>query len=279
LIDGYLTIKSKSITLGAYLDRIAYQGGLAPTLPNLNQLHLAHLQSVPFENLDISLGRRIDLRLPFILDKIVNQGRGGFCYELNSVFAWLLREIGFKVDLLSARTYDGKSLSPEFDHMLLLVGTEQPVIADVGFGDSFLLPITLGNPECFQLDRLYRLLNDKKKWVLQQKFETGDWKSQYIFEMDRHPLHHFDAMCHYHQTSQASIFMRKTVCSRATENGRITYANGRYIEYDGVDRIETMVENQASLNNILCNRFGINFAASDLSQLISAQHDHRSNAI
>ena len=274
-----VTIKAKTITVESYLDRIAYTGALTPNLLNLNQLHLAHLQNVPFENLDISLGRRINLKLPAILDKIVNQRRGGFCYELNSGFAWLLSEIGFNVNLLSARTYDGKKLSPEFDHMLLLVATEQAVIADVGFGDSFLLPIMPGSPECFQFDRHYRLTNNKNRWVLQQKFEAGDWKSQYIFSTRPHSLNHVDAMCHHHQTSQASIFTQKTVCSRATEQGRITYANGRYIENNGVEKIEKSIESEAELNKILNNKLGIQLTDKDLSRLISRYRNHRSGTL
>jgi N-hydroxyarylamine O-acetyltransferase len=232
------------------------------------------LQNIPFENLDITLGRRIHLQLPTILDKIINQRRGGFCYELNSGFAWLLRQIGFKVDVLSARTYDGNKLSPDFDHMLLRVATEQPVIADVGFGDSFLLPIALASTDCFQFDRQYRLTNNKNRWVLQQKYEAGEWISQYVFDFNSHPLSHFEAMCHHHQTSQVSIFTRKTVCSRATAKGRITYANGRYIVNDCGQRTEKIIDNEAGLNRILKNHFGIRFPASDLSQLMSRHHNH-----
>ncbi len=275
---GESIITSQAITLETYLDRIAYAGGLTPTLFNLNQLHLAHMQAVPFENLDVILGRRFDLELPAILDKIVNQKRGGFCYELNSAFAWLLREIGFSVDLLSARTYDGKTQGPEFDHMLLRVKLDQAVIADVGFGDSFLMPIFLGRSDCFQFDRYYRLLNEEQKWILQQRFEPGDWKSQYIFDMNAHPLPHFDAMCQYHQTSPSSGFTRKTVCSRVTPQGRITYANGRFIENDKTRRKETMIRSEARLDKLLRKRFGISFDADDLRQLVSVTPDQQSDA-
>ena len=224
------------------------------------------------------LGRRIELVLPEILDKIVNQKRGGFCYELNSAFAWLLGKIGFRVKLLSARTYDGRSLGPEFDHMLIQVNIDQAVIADVGFGDSFLLPLLPGSPDCFQFDRYYRLLNKENRWVLQQRIEAGDWKSQYIFDMNSHPLHHFDAMCDYHQTSSLSPFTRKIVCSRATIQGRITYANGRYLENERDHREETPIKNETSLNKILRNQFGIKLGRNDRRQLLSATPGYRSEA-
>jgi len=224
------------------------------------------------------LGRRIELVLPEILDKIVYQKRGGFCYELNSAFAWLLGKIGFSVRLLSARTYDGKSLGPEFDHMLIQVNIDQPVIADVGFGDSFLLPLIPGSPDCFQFDRYYRLLNKDNRWVLQQRFEDGDWKSQYIFDTKSHPLHHFDTMCDYHQTSSSSPFTRKIVCSRATGQGRITYANGRFIDNNQSHREDIPIKNETSLNKILSNQFGLKLGTNDCRQLLSARPGYRSEA-
>lgn len=224
------------------------------------------------------LGRRIELVLPEILDKIVNQKRGGFCYELNSAFAWLLGKIGFRVKLLSARTYDGRSLGPEFDHMLIQVNIDQPLIADVGFGDSFLLPLIPGSPDCFQFDRYYRLLNKENRWVVQQRFEDGDWKSQYIFDMNSHPLHHFDAMCEYHQTSSSSPFTRKIICSRATGQGRITYANGRYIDNNQSHREDIPIKNEASFNKILSNQFGIKLGTNDRRQLLSSTPGNRLEA-
>jgi N-hydroxyarylamine O-acetyltransferase len=98
--------------------------------------------NVPFENLDISVGRYIKLDLPSLFQKIVHERRGGYCYELNGLFAALLRTLGFRVDQLSAGVAgpDGK-FGPEFDHLTLLVGAGDSWLADVGFGDSFLAPL------------------------------------------------------------------------------------------------------------------------------------------
>ena len=85
-------------------------------------MHRAHLLAVPFENLDIHLGRPISLDQDALFGKIVTRRRGGFCYELNGLFALLLRELGFEVTLLSAGVAraDG-GFGPEFDHLTLLV--------------------------------------------------------------------------------------------------------------------------------------------------------------
>src|SRR5215211_1320238 len=153
--------------LHTYLQRINYHGQQAPTAATLRDLHRAHLLAVPFENLDIHLGRPILLDQDALFDKIVRRRRGGFCYELNGLFALLLRELGFDVTLLAAGVAraDG-TFGPEFDHLTLLVTTDHqrttddrrpPTtddtqsaicnlqsaiwLVDVGFGDSFRAPL------------------------------------------------------------------------------------------------------------------------------------------
>src|SRR5262249_26469036 len=98
-----------------YVARIGYDGPLEVTHETLAQIHLAHLLTVPFENLDIHLGRPILLDLDRIFDKIVRRRRGGFCYELNGLFGWLLGALGFDVTMVSARVANERGeFSPEF---------------------------------------------------------------------------------------------------------------------------------------------------------------------
>src|SRR5882724_471677 len=132
------------MNVSAYLHRIGYSGPHTPTLGTLRQIHRAHLETVPFENLDISLGLPIVLDQDAFVHKIVEENRGGFCYELNGALAALLREMGFRVTLLSARApkKDG-SPGPEFDHLTLRVDLDQPWLVDVGFGECFLEPSLL----------------------------------------------------------------------------------------------------------------------------------------
>src|SRR5450432_2208551 len=130
----------------AYLHRIRFSVSQVdpPSSDLLRALHRAHLFTVPFENLDIHIKREIFCDEARILHKIVNQHRGGFCYELNGAFAVLLRALGFQVTLLSARVAkDDGSFGPEFDHLTLRVDLEEPWLADVGFGDCFLDPLRL----------------------------------------------------------------------------------------------------------------------------------------
>lgn len=124
----------RTVDSARYLERINYHGSREPILPNLQALHEAHMLAMPFEDLDIPLGRAIVLNEAFLWTKIVEHHRGGFCYELNGLFALLLRTLGFQVDMLSAaaaRSTGG--FGPDFDHLTLLVHLEQDWLADVGF--------------------------------------------------------------------------------------------------------------------------------------------------
>src|SRR5688572_12691144 len=154
-----------------YLRRIGYQGPRTPTLETLKALHRAHLLSVPFENLDIHFGTRIALDGEKLADKILTRSRGGFCYELNGLFGELLRSLGFRVDLLSARVADAEgSFGPEFDHLTLLVHLDSPWLADVGFGDSFRLPMRLEHGfELTDESGTYRLAHDGEWTVLKKE--------------------------------------------------------------------------------------------------------------
>jgi len=220
-----------TVNAPAYLGRISYSGPVEPTTQVLRDLHRAHMLTIPFENLDIALGRKIICDEQAILRKIVEQRRGGFCYELNGAFAALLRELGFKVTLLSARVarQDGSN-GPEFAHLTLRVDLEEPWLADVGFGDSFLEPLRLKTDiEQPQGTRNFRLVDEEGSLHMEMAEPNDDWKRQYSFTLLPRRLGDFAGMCHYHQTSPESSFTQKRICSRATPDGRITLADGKLI--------------------------------------------------
>lgn len=219
------------MNVSAYLARIGYAGPVTPTVEVLRALHRAHMLSVPFENLDISRGRKIVVDQDVCVRKIVLERRGGFCYEMNGAFAALLQAVGFQVTLLSARVarQDG-SFGPEFDHLTLRVDLDQPWLADVGFGDSFIEPLTL-LPGIAQQDAgsIYRIIETSSVFQL-QKWDTGNaWKDMYKFTLEPRQIQDFSEMCRYHQTSPDSSFTRKRLCTRATPEGRITLSDMKLV--------------------------------------------------
>ena len=265
----------------AYLRRIRYQGSLTPGIDLLRSLHRAHLFTVPFENLDIHLRRKIVCDESRILNKIINEHRGGFCYELNGAFAALLRALGFRVTLLSGRVAreDG-SLGPEFDHLTLRVvlrddlrvDLEEPWLADVGFGECFLEPLRLeSQAEQPQNGRVYRLTSRLTSHLtsadngfsLQVRVEDK-WKTEYAFTLQPRELSDFAGMCHYHQTSPESHFTRQRICTLATPTGRITLSDKKLIETVEGSRQERLLSSDLEWSAQLRELFGIVLPESDI---------------
>jgi len=243
----------------AYFQRIGYRGAVAPAVGTLRLIHGAHLFTVPFENLDIGLGRRIECDEDAAVRKIVERKRGGFCYELNGAFAALLRALGFQVTLLSARAARANGgEGPEFDHLTLRVDLEEPWLADVGFGDSFLEPLRvtagLEQPEG---PRIFRLLDDAGVWRLEMREPGMPWKKQYSFTLRPRALAEFAGMCHYHQNSPESHFTQKRICTRATANGRVTLAEFRLIFTRDGHREEKVLGSEEERSEALREYFGV----------------------
>ncbi len=244
----------------AYLERIAYRGPLAPTAETLRRLHVAHLLTVPFENLSIHAGERIVLEDGALFEKVVGRRRGGFCYELNGLFAALLRALGFEVEMLSAGVM-GRSgrFGPDFDHMTLLVKLEERWLADVGFGDSFVEPLRLDERgEQRQGSRAYRIAEDGDRLTLFQKEAGGEWVAQYRFGLTPRAYADYAEMCHFQQTSPESHFTRGRVCTRLTsEGGRVTLSELRLIETDAGGRRERELSGGEEYAEALREHFGV----------------------
>ena len=249
-----------------YLQRLNYEGSTAPTAETLRQLHLAHLQNVPFENLSIHSNEPIVLEDQALFEKIVGRRRGGFCYELNGLFAGLLRALGFDVVMLSARVANANGeFGPDFDHMTLMVtAPDAPQIrwlADVGFGDCFNEPLLLDSRRAQQQGaRAYRIDAAEDHLVLMQREAEGEWKSQYRFTLAAHEYPEYAAMCHYHQTSPQSHFTKARVCTRATPAGRITLSELRFITTVNGERQERSLDDESAFQSVLREQFGIEFS-------------------
>jgi N-hydroxyarylamine O-acetyltransferase len=248
-----------AMNIDAYLKRINYRGSLAATAQTLQQLQVAHLLTVPFENLSIHSAEPIILDDDALFEKIVVRRRGGFCYELNGLFAALLRELGFEVAMLSAQVANAQgTFSPDFDHMTLLVNQAERWLADVGFGDSFREPLLLDSrQEQVQGERAYKFVADKSYLILVQRESGGEWKDQYRFTPQPYSYADYAEMCRYHQTSPNSHFTRARICTRATPEGRVTLSEMRLIKTINSDRTERLLTSDAEYAAILNEHFGV----------------------
>ena len=261
-----------------YLARIsfatpAYSEFHRPSLMLLKALHEAHMLAAPFENLSIHYGQPIVLRNELLFDKIVRRRRGGFCYELNGMFAWLLRQLQYRVTLLSAEVAEpGGTFSPPYDHLALLVHDVDGAdwLADVGFGDSFRQPLRFqGNLEQDGADgHTYRLREsqthdgaqgerDQPPYWLVEQHGDAQWEPVYRFTLRPHALTDFAERCSYQQTSPDSHFTQKRICSLALPNGRISLSDLRLITTLDGKREERMLSSEDEYRAVLAERFGV----------------------
>jgi N-hydroxyarylamine O-acetyltransferase len=251
--------EERYLNIAAYLERIDYHGPLAPDAETLKRLHVAHMLAVPFENLSIHAGEPIILDDEALFDKIVVRRRGGFCYELNGLFAALLRALGFNVAMLSARVMNAQTgFGPEFDHMALMVTLEERWLVDVGFGDSFREPLLLDERAAqLQGERAYRIDPDGDHLVLMQRDGGSAWAAQYRFSLTPYQYADYAGMCRYHQTSPDSPFTQRRICSRATPEGRVTLSGMRLITTRNGERYERELRDETAYAEALRALFGI----------------------
>ncbi|TFE68176.1 arylamine N-acetyltransferase family protein [Methylacidiphilum caldifontis] len=202
------------IDLESYFERIGYKGkSSSPSLDTLFEIHLAHAKSIPFENLDILLGKSISLELQDIEKKLVIGNRGGYCFEQNILFAHVLERLGFKLTRLAARVhYKTNKLLPR-THMSLLVECNGSFwIADVGFGGHGLLwPILLeDNQKSVHFGWQYRVLRQNQHWLL-QLFENNSWTSLYSFSLEPQELVDYKIANYYVSTHPDSLFTKTLI--------------------------------------------------------------------
>lgn len=252
---------SNKMNVEAYLKRINYSGSLEPAAETLRALQLAHLKSVPFENLSIHSNEPIVLEENALFGKIVERRRGGFCYEANGLFAGLLRALGFEVAMLAAGVAKSQGgFGPIFDHMTLMVTLDERWLADVGFGDSFLEPLLLDSrDEQVQGSRSFRIVDDDDHLILMRRNDGGDWEPQYRFTLQPYTFADYEEMCRFHQTSPDSHFTKGRICSLATEDGRVTLSDMRFITTSGPQQLrqERTLESQEEYDRLLLDQFGI----------------------
>lgn len=246
----------------AYLRRLGVARPEAPTLGALASLHRAHLLTVPFENLDIGLGRPISLDHAALMAKIVDARRGGYCYELNGLFALLLRRLGYAVDLVSARvaTADG-DLTAEYDHLALVVTSPDlagRVLADVGFGDGFVEPLPLADGfERRERGLAVGVARRGELWVSRERRDGEDWRDRFVFSTTPHSLDDFAERNIWQQTSPDSHFTRSRLVSQLTPTGRVTVSGNRLITTTQGRRDEVELADDEAVRDALADHFGI----------------------
>lgn len=233
-----MTSEAKGPLADAYLDRIGLERPGAPTLDVLRRLHAAHVATIPFENLDILLGRGISLDPEDLRAKLVEGRRGGYCFEQNTLFQHVLRDLGFAVTPLEARVRIGATSLLPRTHMVLAVRIdEQDWLADVGFGaDGLLEPVLLPPARAVDLHETadFRVASEGDLRVLQKRTPDG-WVDLYAFLLQGvHPVD-FEVGNWYTSTHPTSAFLRRLTAQRTTPEVRYLLRYPLYSEIRGFD--------------------------------------------
>lgn len=241
----------------AYFTRIGFKGVAAPTLETLQRIHLLHTCSIPFENLDVLLGRTIDIEEDKVFEKLIVAGRGGYCYEQNALLRAALLEIGFEVVDLAARVLisEPSEIPPRTHRLLLVTINQQCFIADVGFGGKTLTgPLRLETEvEQSTPHGVYRLTHLDGDDLLSFKRQEG-WMPLYRFDLQQQYFSDFQVANHYVSTWPDSHFRHHLMVCLHNADGTTMTLNDRSFN-DGQQRLETADE--ATLYAILQDVFGL----------------------
>jgi N-hydroxyarylamine O-acetyltransferase len=215
--------------LASYLARIGIDArGRTRDLALVSELQLAHLTTVPFENLDVFHRRGVSTDPAISTAKIVGRRRGGWCFELNGAFAWLLRALGFDAVNVSCRVCDDGTWGPDLDHCAVVVTIDgEPWFVDVGFGDCCMVPVPLRPGEHAGVPRAVELRAHGDRFVLAERF-GDEWRDQLDIDPTPRTMDEFTPRSTFLQTEPGLMWTEKPFATRAVaaDGSRVTLRHG-----------------------------------------------------
>jgi N-hydroxyarylamine O-acetyltransferase len=252
---------TNAVDLDAYLVRTGQAAPLAPSAEALAELQQAHVGAIPFENLDILLGRPIRLDLESLQAKLVAARRGGYCFEQNTLFQAVLERTGFDVTALAARVRTGTTAVRARTHMLLLVDlSEGPYVADVGFGaDGPVRALPLEEGREHWLGPVgHRFRRENGLWVLEGNTDEV-WGDLYAFTLEpQYPID-FEMANHFTSTHPRSAFVNSLTAQRLWPERRVILRNRKLSVREGRVTEATTIRDSEHLLEVLERHFGLAF--------------------
>jgi len=242
--------------LERYFTRIGYRGPRDATLATLRALHRAHLLAIPYENLDIHLGVPLTLDAEAMFTKLVDERRGGWCFEMNGVFGRVLETLGFDVRYLSGAVgRASRGWRAQGNHLVLLVRLDRAWIVDVGFGDGFLTPLPLEPGLYTQGFFEYRVSRDGPRWQVRNHEYGG--ADGFDFTLTPRALDDFRVQSHELQTAPDSSFVRSTVSERFLPHGLLMLRGATLREVSAAGVTTHIVSDAAEYDRVLRERFDL----------------------
>lgn len=252
--------------VSSYLARLGINELPKPTLETLRELHYLHPQVFAFESLSPLLGIDVNLEIPAIFQKMIEEGRGGYCFEQNLLFGAVLGALGFEVKSLAGRVLwkvPKNKILPR-DHMALMVKVDGVnYLGDVGFGGNtmtapLLMDLTDPQPTSHERFRISRL-GDQYILSIQIK---GVWQDMYQFGLEEYLLSDYQVISWYLGNHPDSVFTKDLMAARTLQNGRYTLKNNQFNihQKDGATE-KRIVQNHKELLSLLEHEFQINIAS------------------
>jgi len=248
--------------LDAYLERIGYSGPRSATIGTLEAIHARHPRAIPFENLNPLLGWPVRLDPASLQQKLVREGRGGYCFEQNLLLYHALQTLGFAVRGLAARV---RWNAPEGvvrarTHMLLLVDLDDgPYVADVGFGGLTLTAPLRLQPDIEQATphEPFRLIRAGDAFEMQAQVR-GAWGSLYRFDLQEQLQPDYELANWYVSNHPESQFVTALIAARADRDRRYALRNNELTVHHVNGRSERHVlTSAASVRAALADAFGL----------------------
>lgn len=256
-----------------YFGRIGYEGPCEPTLDTLARVHRAHALAIPYENLDVYLERPVDQDISRIFSKIVHEGRGGWCYEMNGLLGWALREIGFDVTRHMGGVFRAEHGDEAFgNHLVHTVEMDETFIVDVGIGDFIKEPAVLREGSFVEDGKSYRL----------EQLPDGSWRfhnaegampANFDFLYEAASEDQLDATCNNLQSDPQSMFRQNLICQQMTATG-LKGLVGRMLTDTDAGLQGHLIESEEELEEAIIKTLGITPPPLDgLWEKVSARHE------
>lgn len=246
--------------LYAYYERINYTGKSDASFETLNALHIAHTFNIPFENLDVFYKKPPSLENEALYKKIVENKRGGYCFEMNGLFSFVLKQLGFKVtDLLARGTLDGIQYFSKRHQVLMVEIQDKRYLVDVGYGnDGIAAPLLLEEGiEQPQFTNVYRFLIDPKFGYVLQRKVNDTYQYMYAFKLDECYPMDFLMSNHFTATYPESFFLKMKLCTMPTKEGRITLTDDHFKIVSNGQVSEKKISGDIEFNELLKKHYGL----------------------
>ncbi|MEO8926276.1 MAG: arylamine N-acetyltransferase, partial [Caulobacteraceae bacterium] len=249
--------------LAAYLDRIGFDGEPAADRATLEKLQRLHLRTIPYENLDVQLGRTVTTDPADAFDKLVTRRRGGWCYEMNGLFGWALAALGFPVvRLASGVMRSAVGAAALGNHLVLRVDlAEGAFLADVGLGDGPVHPFAVAEGPFTAGGADYRVERGADGWWRLHN-RAGANPPDFDFHLDHVDEAMLSRRCVILQTDPESMFVKNLVCQRMAEEGLVQLRGKVLQRTSHGETSERLLGSADELTDVLAGDFGIDEPAA-----------------